>query len=268
MWKPAAGTVNVTGVALPWDEACADRVSRSGARTIDPGAAVTGFCIPLAATISALRNHYGRPPPLPTTDPFALILFENIAYLAPAERRRVAFDLLKATVGTTPEAILAAPRAALERVTAHGILKARFANKLRDCAQMAIDLGGNVKAILRGPIENARKVLRKFPGIGEPGADKILLFSGHLACLAPESNGLRVLARLGYIVEDRSYARTYRAGNAVAAQQLPEKIAGLREAHLLLHRHGAELCKRSAPLCPRCPLSADCAFANGRGLKP
>src|SRR5262249_25288014 len=172
--------------------------------------------------------------------------------------------MLKTTVGTAPASIFAAPRATLERVTAHGILKARFANKLRDCAQTAIELGGSVAAALQGPIDGARKVLRKFPGIGEPGADKILLFSGRLGCLAPESNGLRVLARLGYIDEEKSYARTYRAGNAVAAQQLPDKVPVLREAHLLLHRHGSELCKRTAPLCQQCPLSGNCAFAKAR----
>jgi endonuclease III len=228
---------------------------------------VTGSPNPLTDTIPALRHHYGPPAPLPTSDPFELILLENVAYLASTERRTAAFELLKQTVGTTPEAILSAPRAALERVTAHGILKSRFANKLRDCAQMAIEFGDRFDTALQGPVESAKRMLRKFPGIGEPGADKILLFTGRQACLAPESNGLRVLARIGCIVEDKSYARTYRAGNAVAAQQLPEKIPVLREAHLLLHQHGSELCKRTAPLCARCPLISGCAFAKARGLE-
>src|SRR5262249_53363574 len=111
------------------------------------------------------------------------------------------------------------------------------------------------------------KVLRKFPGIGEPGADKILLFSGRLATLAAESNGLRVLARLGCIVEDKSYARAYRAGNAIAAQQLRASIAVLRDADLRLHRDGSELCKRTAPHCASCPLVRGCAFAKARRLK-
>ena len=61
------------------------------------------------------------------------------------------------------------------------------------------------------PLAEARKILRSFPGIGEPGAEKVLLFSGRQALLAPDSNALRVLVRLGLVREEKSYARTYAA---------------------------------------------------------
>lgn len=221
--------------------------------------------LPLADTVAALQRFHGRPRPPPTRDPFELVLLENIAYLASPQQRREAFVLLKETVDTTPAAILKAPRAALERITSHGILKARFAEKLRVCARMAIALGGGLASALGGPVPDARRILRKFPGIAEPGADKILLFSGGLACLAPESNGLRVLARLGYIREDDSYARMYRAGNA-AGNQLQARIPALRTAHLLLHEHGRTLCRRTQPQCAQCPLRKDCAYARRREL--
>jgi endonuclease III-like uncharacterized protein len=201
-----------------------------------PSPRVHATTVSLSDAITALRKFYGRPQPLPTKHPFELLLLENVAYLAPAARRRQAFELLKQTVGTEPESILAATRASLEQVTAHGILKSRFATKLRECAQTLVD-GGNLETVLQGPMERARSVLRKFPGIGAPTADKILLFSGRLACLAPESNGLRVLARLGFFDEKLSYPRMYGA-SLVAAQELGTKIPILQEAHLLLHQHG------------------------------
>jgi endonuclease III len=218
--------------------------------------------IPLKDAIRTLRTYYGRPEP-PSSDPFELVLLENIAYLGTPARRREAFDLLRRTVGTAPAQILGANRAALERVTASGILKSRFASKLRDCAQIAMEssAGDLAAALRREPIERARRLLRRFPGIGAPGADKVLLFSGHLACLAPESNALRVLVRLGCIGEDKSYARMYRAGVA-AGDQLAARILALRDAHLLLHRHGETLCKRSAPRCAECPLVRTCAYTR------
>ena len=147
-----------------------------------PSPPVPATVVRLSDAIATLRKFYGRPQSLPTKDPFELILLENVAYLAPAARRREAFELLQKTIGTKPELILAATRAALERVTAYGILKSRFAAKLRECAQTAVDLfAGNLDTALHGPIENARRALRKFPGIGEPTADKILLFCGRLA---------------------------------------------------------------------------------------
>lgn len=223
----------------------------------------------LPEAVEVLREHYGPPLPLPTSDPFELVLWENVAYLAPPARRREAFELLQRTVGTAPEAILSAGREALERVTAKGILKSTFAAKLHECASIAFDkFEGDLEAVIRAPLAGAKKALRSFPGIGEPGAEKILLFSGRQALLAPDSNGLRVLVRLGLIQEDKSYARTYAAGR-VAAQDLPAEPSVMQEAHLLLQEHGQTLCKRSAPSCEACPLARGCAYAlaalrNGR----
>jgi endonuclease III len=216
----------------------------------------------LAAVLQALKKHYGAPEPLPTKDPFELILWENVAYLAPPARRRAAFELLRREVGLRPGDILAASQAVLECVTAHGILKARFAGKLRACAQIAIeDFGADFDSVLREPLPRARKALRRFPGIGEPGADKILLFAGMQNSLAPDSNALRVLVRVRLIAESKSYARMYASSQELTATAALE-IPAAQEAHLLLQTHGQTLCKRSSPLCGACPLETQCPFVG------
>jgi endonuclease III len=216
----------------------------------------------LGEAVRLLEKHYGPPAPLPTGDPFELVLWENVAYLAPPARRREAFERLKSVVGTSPTAILAARQQALESVTSRGILKATFAAKLRECARIAIDdFGGDLRTVIRGPLGAAKQALRSFPGIGEPGAEKILLFTGRQALLAPDSNGLRVLVRLGLVREDKSYARTY-AASRQAAEELPADPRVMQRAHLLLQQHGQTLCKRSVPRCPVCPLARGCAYAR------
>lgn len=216
----------------------------------------------LRRAVTVLRKHHGAPEPLPTTDPFELVLLENVAYLAPPARRREAFELLRSTVGTSPRAILSARRQALETVTARGILKATFAAKLRECARIAIDdFGGDLGAVVRLPLDRAKRALRSFPGIGEPGAEKVLLFAGRQALLAPDSNALRVLVRLGLVGADASYSRTYAAARPVA-DQLSSDLRRVQEAHQLLQRHGQSLCKRSAPRCTECPLARECAHAK------
>lgn len=216
--------------------------------------------ISFPATIRRLREHYGRPERPPTADPFELILLENAAYLASPAKRRDAFAALKETVGTSPAALLKAARPALERVTARGILKETFAAKLRECARIAAeDLGGDLGAIVRGPLDAAKRALRRFPGIGEPGAEKVLLFAGRHALLAPDSNALRVLVRVGHVREDESYSKTYAAAR-FAADGLPQTVAAFQEAHLLLQQHGRTLCKRSAPRCEVCPLESGCLY--------
>lgn len=219
----------------------------------------------LGRAIDALEAHYGRPTPPPTADPFGLVLWENVAYLASPARRREAFELLERTVGTDPAAIRRATKRDLERVTARGILKSAFAAKLRECARIAVEeLGGDLEAVVRKPVDAATRALRVFPGIGEPGAEKILLFSGRRALLAPESNGVRVLVRLGLVEEGKSYAQTYAASRAVA-KGLRGGARRMQVAHLLLKQHGHELCKRGAPRCDACPLSLGCAHAGARG---
>jgi endonuclease III len=216
----------------------------------------------LPDAVRALEAHYGPPTPLPTADPFELILWENVAYLASPARRREAFELLARTVGTTPPAILAAEPSSLARITGHGILARTFAAKLVDCARIAFDdFGGDLDAVIRQPVDAAKRALRRFPGIGEPGAEKILLFTGRQPFLAPDSNGLRVLVRLGLVREDKSYARTYAASRPVA-QDLGSRPKALQKAHLLLQQHGQTLCRRGAPRCGECPLEPGCAYAK------
>jgi len=216
----------------------------------------------LPQAVERLRRHYGAPARLPTSDPFELILLENVAYLAPPARRREAFARLQGGVGTSPAAILTAGQEALEKVTAGGILKSTGAAKLRECARIAVEkFGGDLRTPLLAPLAAARRALLSFPGIGEPGAEKILLFTGRQALLAPDSNGLRVLVRVGLVHEEKSYATTY-AASREAAKALPSEPAVLQEAHLLLQQHGQTLCKRGAPRCDLCPLADGCAYAR------
>ena len=223
---------------------------------------------PLRAVVQTLERHYGRPAAPRRMDPLELILWENVAYLADDKRRAAAFTLLTTQIGSRPEQILAAPLGALRAVTSHGILPDRFAEKLREIARIARDeFDGDLDAVLRLPLAKAKKALRKFPGIGEPGAEKILLFSRRQPLLAPESNGLRVLNRLGISPERKSYAATYVAAREVTAGQIGEDYDALIAAHSLLRRHGQELCRRSDPACGVCPLAGECRFARQRRVE-
>jgi endonuclease III len=216
----------------------------------------------LSDAVERLHQTYGPPEWPPSDDPFDLVLWENVAYLADPARRREAFEMLEDTIGTSPHEILEAPRPDLERVTSKGILGAKFAEKLRECARIAVeDFGGDLDDVVHEPLEKAKRALQKFPGIGEPGAEKILLFSDRQPLLAPESNGLRVLVRLGFVREDKSYAKTY-ANAREAARVLPAKTRVLQEAHLLLQLHGQTLCKRTDPRCDSCPLAHGCDHAR------
>jgi endonuclease III len=213
--------------------------------------------------IDTLAKQYGEPKkPAPRT-PLQWILWENVAYLLDDEKRARAFAQLKKTVGLTAQKIDAADRATLLAVTRMGGMhpEARV-DKLKDIAAIALDLGGGgLEGLLDLPLPAARKALRRFPGIGAPGADKILLACGAGDVLALDSNGLRVLTRLGYGTEAKDYAKTYRSVIAAVGKQAGTSAADLWRAHQLLRTHGQVLCKHKAPDCDACPLEERCAWA-------
>ena len=221
----------------------------------------TSTVTPLGGILRALRRYYGKPEPPAVADPFAQILLENVAYLASDSRRTEAFRLLKKLTGLKPERILAASPASLQEIGGKGIMPANTAEKLREIAATALEeFGGDLSGVLRRPPKEAIRALKKFPSIGDPGAEKILLFSGALPVLALDSNGLRVLLRLGFGREDKNYAKSYRSAQEAAAGELPRDCGALIEAHQLLRRHGRELCKTNHPRCEICPVRAKCVY--------
>jgi endonuclease-3 len=224
----------------------------------------------LASVLDSLEALYGPPRPHEPRDPFELVLWENVAYLTTDERRRAAFDALRRRVGTTPEAILAAPSERLREVAhAGGILPDRCVSKLQSAAQTALTrFGGDLRLLLEGPTPIALRGLRRFPGIGEPGAEKILLFSRRAPLFALESNGLRALLRLGFGEEKKSYAGSYASVRDATRSQIREDCEWLIRAHHLLRRHGQELCRRVAPRCDVCPVAATCMYLRRNPGRP
>ena len=66
-----------------------------------------------------------------------------------------------------------------------------------EIARITIDqFGGDLSSILTKPYAEAKRALKQFPNIGDPGADKILLFAGIAPQPCLDSNGLRALVRL------------------------------------------------------------------------
>jgi endonuclease III len=221
--------------------------------------------IPLTQFIQRLRSHFGPLKPPKLVGPWEMILWENVAYLADDDRRAKAWQVLKKRVGIEPEQILSASDNALLEVTRHGIEADRFAEKIRTCAKIVLEeFDGNLRPVLQWPLAKAKKALQRFPGIGEPGAEKILLFTRSDPVFALESNGLRVLLRLGFGEEKKSYSATYRLVQQTVEAELDKEYSRLIEAHLLLRRHGQDPCRRAKPECAKCPLAGDCAFFQGK----
>ena len=216
-----------------------------------------------------LRKYYGKPTGPPAVGPFELVMWENACYLLPDERRKEVFEALRNQVGLSPAAIDAAPERTLLPIAIRGGMRPEMrVFRWRQIAQITLNqFGGDLNSILAQPYAEAKKALKQFPTIGDPSAEKILLLCGVANGLPLESNGLRVLTRLGWGRSQKSYGATYRSVQEDLRPEIPIHVERIQEAHLLLRTHGKTLCKENGPVCQLCPVRAECRFVQSTTLR-
>jgi endonuclease-3 len=212
--------------------------------------------------IAGLKRHYGAPKLPPAKGPFELVMWENACYLLPDDRRAAVFEGLRKQVGLNPDAIISADRGTLLALAKMGGMRPETrVFRWTEIARITLSqFDGKLDQVLKLPYAQAKKALKQFPNIGDPGAEKILLFCGVGPGLPLEWNGLRVLTRVGYGRAEKNYAKHYRSVQEALAGELPRKADALAQAHMLLRQHGKELCKDKSPLCRSCPVTALCAY--------
>ncbi len=222
----------------------------------------------VVSLVDALRCTGGEPVP-GLSDPYAIVLHENAGYLVDDDRRDALYARLTA-VAPNAAALLGAPHAALLEIARDGGMRPEErTERWRAIASIVLDEadGDLIGALRRLPIARARKLLARFPSIGAPGVDRILLFAGIAAVPSVESNGLRVLERYGAAPPGVPYARGYREACTALGDAFGDDGAALRTAYLVLRRHGKTVCRRSVPECERCAVRATCPTGRGRGAR-
>ena len=214
--------------------------------------------------INRLQKHYGVPELPPAKGPFELVMWENCCYLLSDERRTAVFEGLRAQVGLHAEAIWKADQAKLLPLARMGGMRPETrVFRWREIARITLEqFEGDLDRILQGPYAKAKKALKQFPTIGDPGAEKILMFCGAAPGLPLEWNGNRVLTRVGYGRSQKNYGAMYRSVQDAIGPELPKDAAALARAHLLLREHGKTLCRNNGPLCGECPVVELCEFGG------
>ena len=231
----------------------------------------------IASIFDRLEKHYGEQSAVGPSEPYEMILFVNCGYPATDASCTKGFEALKREVGTKSEGIIAAPKAKLAKLMRlGGIVPELRAERLKTIAKIVNEeFGGDLKwSIEKLLLEDkkaagegirlAKKALKEFPVIGEPGADKILLFSGLAPIAAVPSACVAVPQRILFGDEDKNYAAGYRSAQEALAAELPAKFDARQRAYLLLKRHGQEICKRTKPKCEICPISGMCVYFQER----
>ena len=219
----------------------------------------------LKKVVAALRKHYGAPRVPPARGPFELVVWENACYLMPDERRAEVFEGIRQQVGLTADAIFKASKEVLFPLAKMGGMRPETrVFRWQEIARVTLQqFGGNLDQILEWPYAKAKKALKLYPNIGDPGAEKILMYCGMASGLPLESNGLRVLTRVGYgRVHLRNYGAMYKSVQEAIATEVPKSSEAIAQAHLLLREHGKTICRDARPQCFECPVEGMCAFVK------
>jgi endonuclease-3 len=130
--------------------------------------------------LDKLEKFYGEQEPGWPVDPYEFIVWWQCGYPASDTTCAKGWEKLKSEVGIGPQQLLAAsPRQLAAALKPGGMIPELRALRLKEIAMRVKDeFGGDLRAALTGPLASARKTLKKFPGIADPGGDRILLFAG------------------------------------------------------------------------------------------
>lgn len=217
--------------------------------------------------LDKLERLYGKQRPSWPVDPYEFIVWWNCGYPASEATCAKGWCKLQSEVGTDPRSLLkATSRKIASAMRAGGIVPELRASRLKEIAtRVEEEFSGDLRAALTASLPQARKTLKKFPGIADPGADRILLFAAIAPIAAVPSNCTQVLVRILHGQERENYGVNYHQAQQAIAADVPEEFEARTRAYLLLKRHGQEICKRARPKCEACPVSANCSyFAFGR----
>ena len=221
--------------------------------------------------LDRLELHYGQLEAGWPIDPYQFLVWWYSGYPASDAACGKGWTSLANRIGTEPRQILAASSTELASALEAGGMfpELRSVRLMELAARVQNEFGGDLRSGLTGPIARARKVLKTFPGIGDPGADRILLFAGLAPVAAVPSNVVHVLIRILGGPEALSYGAAYKKAQQAISANVAENLEARARAYLLLKRHGQEVCKRTKPRCQGCPVNFVCAYAatlRGTGI--
>jgi endonuclease III len=214
-----------------------------------------------------LEKFYGKPKRPRPAGPYEMLLHRNCGYPQSDERCDKGFSALKKEIGLAPRSILDAPDAKLREVMRPTVMKPELtALRLKEIAARVLDkFSGDMRAVLKRPLAEAKKALKQFPTVGDSTADKILLFNKIAPVAAIPSNSVHTAIRLfggKPELERRNWNAAYRFAQDAVRDAFPGDVNAQIRAYLLLKEHAREICKLSRPLCGQCPVAAACCYPS------
>lgn len=207
----------------------------------------------LAQILARLRRAYGAPPAPRRLPPLDELVLTVLSQNTNDTNRDRAYADLRARFPTWDD-VADAPLPAIARAIRRGGLgptkSVRLREILRDLRARGIPLDERAFARMRsGPLWD---LLVGLKGVGPKTAACVLLFSLGRPYFPVDTHVHRVSRRLGLVPEKADAAQA----QALLQEAVPPRA--VYALHMLLIRHGREVCIARRPFCSRCPIAALC----------
>lgn len=207
----------------------------------------------LAAILGRLRRAYGNPPPPRRLAPLDELILTVLSQNTNDTNRDRAYADLRERFPAWDE-VADAPLPAIARAIRRGGLGPTKSVRIREIFRTlrARGIPLDERAFARMRSSALWELLVGLRGVGPKTAACVLLFSLGRPYFPVDTHVHRVARRLGLVPD---------TADAVAAQELlqaevvPNDVYAL---HMLLIRHGREVCIARRPFCSRCPLATIC----------
>jgi len=206
---------------------------------------------PLDEYYNGLFTHFGPQHWWPGKTPFEIIVGAILTQNTSWTNVEKAIANLRAAKLLSHAAIEKVPLRRLERLVRPSGYFRQKARKLKAfCAFLRGEYRGSLKRMFATPTIVLREKLLGVFGIGPETADSILLYAAGHPVFVVDAYAKRMLARHGWADESSKYEDI----RWMFERQFPGDARRFNELHALIVQTGKQFCRRSEPLCDRCPL--------------
>jgi len=203
-----------------------------------------------------LEAFYGSPPRRRPRDAVSTLVQTILSQNTSDTNSSRAFKRLRSRFSSSWAAVRDAPvEAVIEALRPAGLAALKAPRIQTILRRITVERGALSLDFLRAaPVERARAWLRRLNGVGPKTAAIVLVFGLGKPAFAVDTHVYRVGLRIGLIPESLSVDEAHGWMEALVAR------ARYAPFHLLLVRHGREICKARRPRCAICPARAMCDF--------
>lgn len=210
--------------------------------------------------LQTLYEHYGRPEYEGPDDLLGVLVRTILSQQTTRDNCSRAFGQLLDAYDADWRRIQQAPREDIvEAISVAGLARQKAERIQKLLEQLDEERGEYSLAFLRDmTVDEAREYLTSFKGVGPKTAAFTLMYAAGMSAFPMDTHILRICERLGWIDASTS--------SADAHQRMEQAIPDEQHypAHMILVRHGRQICHARKPDCGECPILAECPTGRQR----